>query len=408
MSKRLLISSVGALALCGAARAQLIVGLDDTAAGATNCWHVDTGTGTATPLFSAPIQAWGLAADEVGRVLYANNGVTLYRAPYGAAPLTVTTLGSIVDVNTAATLSFVGLAWANGELYGIRNVTNEAVFHIETDSSDPDYLKATVVLDYAEADYDLGGFEFNPADGFFYATNDDALPFGSGLFKLDVFGGGAITLVTAYPPLVGANDCDGLAIGNNKAYFIEDQAADIDVYDLVAGTFGTPLASPIPTSEVFSSGCWAPSLFAPAAPISYCTSGTTTNGCLASITATANPSVSLANSCTVTVSNVEGLKNGIVFYGLASNNAPWAIGSNSTLCVKTPTQRTGAQLSGGTVNACDGTFTLDWNAFQTANPGALGQPWVTGEKAYVQAWFRDPPAIKTTNLSNGVQLTYVP
>jgi hypothetical protein len=26
----------------------------------------------------------------------------------------------------------------------------------------------------------------------------------------------------------------------------------------------------------------------------------------------------------------------------------------------------------------------------------------------VQAWFRDPPAVKSTNLSNALEMTYVP
>ena len=53
-------------------------------------------------------------------------------------------------------------------------------------------------------------------------------------------------------------------------------------------------------------------------------------------------------------------------------------------------------------------FALDWNAFQSANPSALGHPWTAGSKAEVQAWYRDPPASKTTNLSNAVELTYSP
>ncbi len=35
-------------------------------------------------------------------------------------------------------------------------------------------------------------------------------------------------------------------------------------------------------------------------------------------------------------------------------------------------------------------------------------PWSVGNKAQLQAWFRDPPAGKATNLSDGVELTYVP
>jgi subtilisin-like proprotein convertase family protein len=189
-----------------------------------------------------------------------------------------------------------------------------------------------------------------------------------------------------------------------------------------AGLFNTPLQS-IPITN----GSWTLSIYdwyppldngtltswdlcfdVVSGPVSYCTAGTTTNGCLASISASANPSVSFANACNVSVANVEGQKNGILFYGLASNAVPWAPGSNSFLCVKPPTQRTGTQTSGGTMNACDGSFALNWNAYQMANPTALGNPWAVGNKAYVQAWFRDPPAVKTTNLSNGLEMTYVP
>jgi hypothetical protein len=33
---------------------------------------------------------------------------------------------------------------------------------------------------------------------------------------------------------------------------------------------------------------------------------------------------------------------------------------------------------------------------------------VGGNKAQVQAWFRDPPAGKATNLSNAIEMTYLP
>jgi hypothetical protein len=57
---------------------------------------------------------------------------------------------------------------------------------------------------------------------------------------------------------------------------------------------------------------------------------------------------------------------------------------------------------------CDGSFSLNWDAYQAANPAALGQPWAVGSQVFVQAWFRDPPAPKTTNLSNALEMTYVP
>ena len=143
-------------------------------------------------------------------------------------------------------------------------------------------------------------------------------------------------------------------------------------------------------------------------PVTYCTGGTSANGCVASISGSANPSVTLAHPCTVTVSNLEGAKSGIIFYGLLQQAAPWATGSSSYLCVKAPTQRTGTQNSGGNAGLCDGLLMLDWNAYQSAHPTALGSPWTTGVSAYCQGWYRDPPAPKTTSLSNALQLTYTP
>jgi hypothetical protein len=145
-------------------------------------------------------------------------------------------------------------------------------------------------------------------------------------------------------------------------------------------------------------------------PVPYCTSSTSTNGCLAVVLAAQNPSVTFANACPIVVANVEGQKSGIIFYGLQATATPWCSqgGGTSMLCVKAPTKRTGVQNSGGAINNCNGSFALDWNAFQQANPGALGAPWAAGDKVYVQGWFRDPPSCKTTNLSNAVELTYQP
>ncbi|MBM3991728.1 MAG: hypothetical protein FJ298_12065 [Planctomycetes bacterium] len=152
---------------------------------------------------------------------------------------------------------------------------------------------------------------------------------------------------------------------------------------------------------------WELCFTAPATPVAYCTAGTTTNGCNASISATANPSVSGSTICTINVANVEGQKSGLIFYSITGRQAaPW--NASSFLCVKAPTQRTTTQNSGGTAGACNGLLTLNWNTFQASNPTALGNPWATGSLAQVQAWFRDPPAGKSTNLSDGIEMTYVP
>jgi hypothetical protein len=145
------------------------------------------------------------------------------------------------------------------------------------------------------------------------------------------------------------------------------------------------------------------------APWSYCVPGPSFAGCSATIACNADPDLAHAQPCIVTVTSVEGGRTGILFYGLAPSLVPWCASAvGSMLCVGAPIQRTGTQVSGGTPGACDGAFALDWNAFQLAHPFALGQPWSVGSRAYVQAWFRDPPSCATTSLSDAVELTYRP
>jgi hypothetical protein len=144
-------------------------------------------------------------------------------------------------------------------------------------------------------------------------------------------------------------------------------------------------------------------------PASYCVAGTTSSGCSAAIAASANPSVSLAAPCVVTVGGVEGARTGIVFYGVSGpKNGLWCSPGASYLCVTAPTQRTGSQSSGGTAGACDGGLVLDWDAYHATNPSAIGAPWSPGDHAFVQGWFRDPLSCKTTALSDALMLVYQP
>jgi len=149
---------------------------------------------------------------------------------------------------------------------------------------------------------------------------------------------------------------------------------------------------------------------APYAPTPYCTAGMTTHACTASISANANPKVAYTSPCQITVAGVEGQKIGVVYYGLSKQLLPWCTGGlgASTLCVKPPILSTTPQSSGGSGGQCNGAFHLDWNAYQLTHPGALGSPWIVGEHVNVQAWFRDPPACRSMNLSNALELTYRP
>jgi hypothetical protein len=143
----------------------------------------------------------------------------------------------------------------------------------------------------------------------------------------------------------------------------------------------------------------------------YCTSSTTTLGCGPALAATGTASATAASGFDITVSGADGQRQGLIFYGVNNTGftpLPWASGSTSFLCVKPPTQRTPVQVTGGTAGQCNGQLQLDWNAFRAANPTSLGAPFTPGQLIYAQGWMRDPPAPKTTNLSNAVEFNLQP
>jgi hypothetical protein len=177
-------------------------------------------------------------------------------------------------------------------------------------------------------------------------------------------------------------------------------AADVDpatgnVY--VAGGYAP--ATPTNLMEIFVN-CGATN--------NYCTAGTTSSGCVPAISGTGTPSASAASGFTIDVAAVEGQKQGLIFYGVTGPSAAvWGTGS-SFLCVKAPTQRTPTQASNGTAGACDGALSIDFNTYISTHPGAVGQPFSSGDEVWAQGWFRDPPASKTTNLSDGLHFTMCP
>jgi len=214
---------------------------------------------------------------------------------------------------------------------------------------------------------------------------------GNGLFDDGAFLGRGNTALACFQ----AND---LALSDaNVLYFIASlhDGAGSDLGSIPS--FGTPDAL---IRVQLSAPCGA--------TLAYCTAGTTTNGCVPAISGAGTPSASAASGFTLSAANIEGQKQGLFFYSVSGPAAsPWGAGS-SFLCVKTPTQRMGSLASGGTLNGCDGSFAQDWNAYRATHPLAEGQPFAAGDVVWAQAWFRDPPASKTTNLSDGLEFTLCP
>jgi hypothetical protein len=143
-------------------------------------------------------------------------------------------------------------------------------------------------------------------------------------------------------------------------------------------------------------------------PASYCTAGTTTHGCVAQIASSGAPSASASSGFLLTVSGTEGASSGLIFYGTSGPIAtPWGNGA-SFLCVKSPLQRMNFQAAGGAQGQCGGLLSTDWNAFYANHPASVGHPFVAGMTCYAQGWFRDPPAPKTTSLSDALSFAVCP
>lgn len=141
----------------------------------------------------------------------------------------------------------------------------------------------------------------------------------------------------------------------------------------------------------------------------YCTAGTTSSGCVPSISGIGTPSASAASGFMIRIDGVEGQKQGHIAYSVTGPLAnPWSPLSSSFLCIKAPTQRTPTQNSGGTSGGCDGVMQLDWLDYVATHPTALAAPYSAGAQVWAQLYFRDPPAAKTTNLSNGLRFQVCP
>jgi outer membrane protein assembly factor BamB len=142
--------------------------------------------------------------------------------------------------------------------------------------------------------------------------------------------------------------------------------------------------------------------------VSYCTAGTSANGCTATLGASGTPDGNAGSGFTITASGVDGQRAGLVFYGISGRVALAWGASSSFFCVKTPLQRTAVQTSGGTPAQCNGALTLDWNQFVASVPSPLGAPFSGGELVQAQAWYRDPVSAKSTALSNALEFIVAP
>jgi hypothetical protein len=249
MRSHLLLTAIAAALVSASAHGQLVVGNDQS--GTATIYHVDVGTGAATPLYSATTtdaKPWGMAYDGATNTLYWNNGSTLFSSPFSMGGLTPTNLGTMMF--GASTVNFVGLGFRNGMLLGTRNIATEAVYEIN-----PATLQASQLYVYPSA-FDFGGIDVDATNGTLYGLSDTN---GAGLYSIDT-AGQTQSLLAPYP--AGETDIDGLAVHNGLAYYVTDgpntTQANFYVYNVASGQQVGTLASPFTGSGTFSAATFVP------------------------------------------------------------------------------------------------------------------------------------------------------
>jgi hypothetical protein len=142
-------------------------------------------------------------------------------------------------------------------------------------------------------------------------------------------------------------------------------------------------------------------------PEVYCVAGTSASGCQARIGLIGLASASAPSGFHLTVKGVEGLRDGVFFYGVNGRVAnPWGNGTSS-VCVQGPVFR-GARLRGtGTPGSCEGAFAYDLNARWTQKPNSRPAP---GIPIQAQFWYRDGQntSNQTSSMSDAIEFYACP
>jgi hypothetical protein len=212
------------------------------------------------------------------------------------------------------------------------------------------------------------------------------------------FSVGDLTYSNGDTTLAGAN-------GNidTPPLFVDEPNGDIGItVSSPCVDAGDPTSEEDPDCTRADMGC---EYYDTAAPFTYCTSKTNTQGCLPYIDFHGFASATDTDPFLITANDVINQKNGLFFYGTSgAHNGAFQGG---TKCVLSPVRRTPVQNSGGDPlpNNCSGTYTYDMNArIQSGADLSL----IVGADVNGQFWMRDPFSPFTTGLTNGIQFRICP
>jgi hypothetical protein len=258
------------------ASAQLVFGSTTTNTANPAAFYLNVTTGQVTTLWNSATnkKVNGLAADQSGARLYANDAARLNFWDYGNVGTAPTFIAGMYRSNgtTTSATGFDGLAWANGALYGSTSFASSTftrgIYRIPLVPNASNQLITTQV--WSDPDPTgtlvLGGLDFNPANNLFYAvqTTDSTGSGGfliPGIYTIDVFGTGAFTRIADLP--AGAPRADGLAVGGGKLWITQQNGVlnQISIYpfDLATMSYGKTINVALTDSTNRATGAtWAP------------------------------------------------------------------------------------------------------------------------------------------------------
>lgn len=145
-------------------------------------------------------------------------------------------------------------------------------------------------------------------------------------------------------------------------------------------------------------------------PDAYCTSGLSSSGCRAVLSSLGAASATSVSGFTVTVSQLDGGRSGLFFYGQNGRQANrWGNGA-SYQCVLPPVRRGALDAGNGTIGVCDGVVAHDLNARWCPSCPKPGHAPSVGTVLQLQYWYRDAQntSNKTTSLSNALEVDVCP
>lgn len=263
------------------APAQLVFGSTTTATTNPSAIYYDVTTGQTTTLWNSATnkKVNGLAADDVGGRLFANDAARLNVWNYGSIGTAPTFIAGMFRSNgtTTSATGFDGLAWANGGLYGSTSFASttfkRGIYSIPLTPNASNQLITSPI--WTDPDPTgtlvLGGLDFNPVDNLFYATQTtDSTAAGGflvpGIFTIDAFGDKSFTKIADLP--VGATRADGLAVGGGKLWITQQTGSlgEITIYpfDLTTKTYETAIHFTLPDGTNRATGAtWAPGALVP-------------------------------------------------------------------------------------------------------------------------------------------------